>query len=295
MSFVENNYTMIKITECPRDAMQGITTIIPTQDKIKYLNALLKVGFDTLDFGSFVSPRAIPQLSDTAKVLESLDLSNTSTKLLAIIASKKGASIAASYKEIEYLGFPFSFSSTFLKKNINTSIEGAFQLTQDILSICQTNNKKLLQYISMAFGNPYGDPWSIDLLLEWIEKMHLLGIKTITLSDVTGEANPQMIQEIYTTIVPRYPHITFGLHLHTTSATWKAKVDAAYKAGCRSFDTVLNDKGGCPMSGKELLNNLNTYNLIEYASKNAIPLALNLQHLKQALLLSHKIFPEASL
>ena len=281
---------MIKITECPRDAMQGISEFIPTKNKIDYINNLLQVGFDILDFGSFVSPRAIPQLSDTAEVLEKINLNKSNTKLLAIIASKKGAEIAASYQSIEYLGFPFSFSPTFLQKNINTTLDKAYELTQEMQNICNKNNKQLLQYISMAFGNPYGDKWSFDILYEWIEKLSALGIKKITLSDVTGEANAEMIKKIYQNIVPQYPQIEFGLHLHTAIDTWKEKTDAAYIAGCRSFDTVLNDKGGCPMSGKELLHNLNTYHLLQYCQENNINHKIDKKLLDKALILSNKIF-----
>ena len=281
---------MIKITECPRDAMQGIKEFIPTKHKINYINSLLQVGFDTLDFGSFVSPRAIPQLQDTAEVLEKIEFKNTNTKLLAIVASKKGAEIAASYTSIKYLGFPFSFSPTFLQKNINTTLDKAYNLTQEILNICSKKDKQLLQYISMAFGNPYGDEWNIETLYKWVENLATLGIKKITLSDVTGEANAPMIKEIYQTIITQYPQVEFGLHLHTAIDTWKEKINAAYQAGCRSFDTVLNDKGGCPMSGKQLLHNLNTYNLLQYCSENKINHQIDKKSLDNALILSNEIF-----
>jgi len=281
---------MIKITECPGDAMQGIKEFIPTKHKINYINSLLQVGFDTLDFGSFVSPRAIPQLQDTAEVLEKIEFKNTNTKLLAIVASRKGAEIAASYTSIKYLGFPFSFSPTFLQKNINTTLNKAYNLTQEILNICSKKDKQLLQYISMAFGNPYGDEWNIETLYKWVENLATLGIKKITLSDVTGEANAPMIKEIYQTIITQYPQVEFGLHLHTAIDTWKEKINAAYQAGCRSFDTVLNDKGGCPMSGKQLLHNLNTYNLLQYCSENKINHQIDKKSLDNALILSNEIF-----
>ena len=281
---------MIKITECPRDAMQGIKEFIPTKHKINYINSLLQVGFDTLDFGSFVSPRAIPQLQDTAEVLEKIEFKNTNTKLLAIVASRKGAEIAASYTSIKYLGFPFSFSPTFLQKNINTTLNKAYNLTQEMLNICSKKDKQLLQYISMAFGNPYGDEWNIETLYKWVENLATLGIKKITLSDVTGEANAPMIKEIYQTIITQYPQVEFGLHLHTAIDTWKEKINAAYQAGCRSFDTVLNDKGGCPMSGKQLLHNLNTYNLLQYCSENKINHQIDKKSLDNALILSNEIF-----
>ena len=281
---------MIKITECPRDAMQGLSDFIPTKSKIKYLQSLLSVGFDILDFGSFVSPRAIPQLKDTAEVLESLDLSGGNTKLLAIVASKKGGEIAAEYDKISYLGFPFSFSPTFLKKNINADLDKVLQITEDFQNICARKNKTLLQYISMAFDNPYDDEWNIETLYKWVENLATLGIKKITLSDVTGEANAPMIKEIYQTIITQYPQVEFGLHLHTAIDTWKEKINAAYQAGCRSFDTVLNDKGGCPMSGKQLLHNLNTYNLLQYCSENKINHQIDKKSLDNALILSNEIF-----
>ena len=282
---------MIKITECPRDAMQGLSDFIPTKSKIKYLQSLLSVGFDILDFGSFVSPRAIPQLKDTAEVLESLDLSGGNTKLLAIVASKKGGEIAAEYDKISYLGFPFSFSPTFLKKNINADLDKVLQITDDFQNICARKNKTLLQYISMAFGNPYGDEWSKDILFRWVEYFHKMGIKKITLSDITAEANPEIIFDIYNYIIPTYPDIDFGVHLHTSFDKWNALVDAAYRAGCRGFDTVLNGMGGCPMSGKELLQNLNTYDLLNYMKIKEIPNRISLSSLNQSLNVANEIFP----
>ena len=257
----------VKITECPRDAMQGIKEFIPTEQKIAYINSLLKVGFDILDFGSFVSPRAIPQLSDTAQVVAGLNLQETNTKLLAIVASKKGGELAASHNEITYLGYPFSFSETFLLKNINKTVEQGHELTKQFLDICEKNDKQLLLYLTMAFGNPYGDQWNEEQIYQWVDKANTLGITKVTLSDITGESTPELIYRVYSNLIKQYPKIEFGIHLHTTHASAQAKVKAALKAGCRNFDTVLNDKGGCPMTGKELTANLNTFDFIKYSEQ----------------------------
>jgi len=281
---------MIKITECPRDAMQGVSKFIPTQSKIKYLQSLLDVGFDVLDFGSFVSPRAIPQLKDTAEVVDALDLSKTKTKLLAIVASKRGGEIAADFEKITYLGFPFSFSPTFLKKNINADLDKVVRITDDFQNICIRKNKILLQYISMAFGNPYGDDWSKDMLFQWIDNFYNMGIRRMTLSDITAEATPEIITDIYTYIISKYPEVDFGLHLHTSPTKWYPLVDAAYQAGCRNFDTVLNGMGGCPMSGKELLQNLNTYDLLSYLTEKKVVKSFPMDLLNRSLNIANEIF-----
>ena len=261
---------MIKIVECPRDAMQGVTPFIPTEKKIEYLNTLLKVGFDTLDFGSFVSPRAIPQLKDTAEVLEKLDLSETNTKLLAIVANTIGGEIAAKYDKITYLGFPFSISPTFLRKNINSTIAKSIITVNKLLNICEKNNKTLVVYITMAFGNPYKDKWNTEIVEEWVDILSKLGVKIIELSDTTGDSTVENIHSLFSSVIPKYPEIEFGFHLHTTFSSAENKIKAAYEAGCRSFDTVLNGLGGCPMSGKELTANLKTSILLEYLKKNNI-------------------------
>jgi len=255
---------MIKIIECPRDGMQGINKFIPTEQKIEYLNTLLKVGFDTIDFGSFVSPRAIPQLKDTAEVIAGLDMQNTKSKLLAIVANTIGGEIASKFDEITYLGFPFSISPSFLRKNINSTIAKSIVTTNKLLNICEKNHKMLVVYISMAFGNPYGDKWNSEIVEEWVDILSKLGVKIIALSDTTGDSIPENIYSIFADIIPKYRKIEFGFHLHTTESTWHEKVDAAFKAGCRRFDTVLNGIGGCPMSGKEMIANLKTSNLFEY-------------------------------
>ena len=255
---------MIKIIECPRDAMQGITNFISTQKKADYINSLLKVGFDTIDFGSFVSPRAIPQMKDTAEVLKLLDLSHTNTKLLAIVANTIGGKIAANYKEITYLGFPFSISPTFLRKNINSTISKSVVTLNKLLNIAESSHKTLVVYITMAFGNPYGDKWSTEIVEEWVDILSKLGVKIIALSDTTGESEPESIYSCFSETIPKYPNIEFGFHLHTKPSEWQEKVEAAYHAGCRRFDTVLNGIGGCPMSGKEMLANLKTSDLLQF-------------------------------
>ena len=280
----------VKITECPRDAMQGISEFIPTEQKIAYINTLLKVGFDTLDFGSFVSPRAIPQLSDTAQVIAGLDLTNTKTKLLAIVASKKGGELAASHSEVTYLGYPFSFSETFLLKNINKTIEQGHELTKQLLNICEKQDKQLLLYLTMAFGNPYGDVWHEEQIYKWVDKASHLGITKITLSDITGESTPELIHKVYCRLIKQYPKIDFGIHLHTTHTSAQAKVNSALKAGCCSFDTVLNDKGGCPMTGKELTANLNTFNFIKYTEDSNINTNIDKNLLKQAYKYALRLF-----
>ncbi len=283
---------MIKITECPRDAMQGIEEFIPTKDKICYIQSLLEIGFDILDFGSFVSAKAIPQLKDTAQVLDALDLSKTNTKLLAIVASESGGDRAVVFEQISYLGFPFSISETFLKKNINSNFNKVIRTTEHLQNVCEQKNKELLQYISMAFGNPYGDKWSKDILFEWIERLSNMGIRKISLSDITAEATPENVFEIYHYIIKQFPNIEFGLHLHTSVNNWKPLVNAAYIGGCRGFDTVLNGMGGCPMSGKELLQNLSTYDLLSYLSENEIAHHILLKQLNHSLNIANQIFPQ---
>ena len=271
--------------------MQGINVFIPTQVKIDYLNALLKVGFHTLDFGSFVSPKAIPQLKDTAHVLEGLNLSETNTKLLAIVANVKGAEIAASYDKITYLGFPFSISPTFLKKNINSTIARSLVTANKLLNICQVNNKILVVYISMAFGNPYGDRWNVGFVKDWVDILNKLGVKIIALSDTTGDSNPENIYTLFSDLIPKYPGIEFGFHLHTSQSTCLEKVDAAHRGGCRRFDTVLNGIGGCPMSGKEMIANLKTSNLFKYLENNSYKPDINKEAFSNAFIKAMSVFP----
>lgn len=252
------------ITECPRDGIQGLPVFIPTQIKADYINELLKVGFDIIDFGSFVSPKTIPQLRDTAEVLSKLDLSDTNTALMAIIANQKGADIAASYEEIGYLAFPFSISPTFLKLNINASFDQGLKIIEYSHNICDKANKKFKVYLTMAFGNPYGDKSNPDIVYQWVEEMQKMGIGFVTLSDITGVSDKDLIKTIYDGIINDFPSIEFGFHLHTTADSWYDKLDAAYKSGCRSFDAVINGMGGCPMTNYEMVGNLNTVDLLKY-------------------------------
>ena len=286
MSTLKNK---IELTECPRDVMQGIHTFIPTNDKAEYLNSLLKVGFDVLDFGSFVSPKAIPQLSDTAEVLSKLDLSETNTKLLAIIGNSRGANEAAKHKEITYLGFPFSISDTFLRLNINTNIDKAFNNCKSFLELCDKTNKKLVIYISMGFGNPYNDPWSIDLVEEWVEKLHNIGAYEIKLSDTIGVSSEHSITSLFDRVINKFPSINFGFHLHSRYENWYKKLDAAYKGGCRSYDGVLTGLGGCPMSGYELVGNLQMKDLISYFDEKKIELNINRKAFEEAYFIAMRV------
>ncbi len=254
----------IKIIECPRDAMQGIRPFIPTERKIAYIQSLLRVGFDTIDFGSFVSPKAIPQMVDTAEVLAQLDLSQTKSKLLAIIANTQGASIASQHAEIQYLGFPFSISENFQMRNTHKTIAESLVTLQEILNIADQNQKEVVTYISMGFGNPYGDPWNVEIVGEWTEKLSNMGVKILSLSDTVGSSTPSMIEYLFSNLIPKYPKIEFGAHLHTTPDKWHEKIDAAYKAGCRRFDGAIQGFGGCPMAKDDLTGNMPTEKLLSY-------------------------------
>lgn len=254
----------IKIIECPRDAMQGIKTFIPTAKKVAYLQSLLRVGFDTLDFGSFVSPKAIPQMVDTAEVLAQLDLSQTRSKLLAIIANTKGAELASQHEAIHYLGFPFSISENFQMRNTHKTIAESIITLQEILEIADQSNKEVVAYLSMGFGNPYGDPWNVDIVGEWTEKLAGMGVKILSLSDTIGSSTPEIITYLFSSLIPKYPEIEFGAHLHTTPEKWFEKVDAAYKAGCRRFDGAIQGFGGCPMAKDDLTGNMPTEKLLSY-------------------------------
>jgi hydroxymethylglutaryl-CoA lyase len=254
----------VKIIECPRDAMQGIKAFIPTEKKVLYLQSLLRVGFDTLDFGSFVSPKAIPQMQDTAEVLSKLDLSRTQTKLLAIIANVQGAQAAAQHSEIRYLGYPFSISENFQMRNTHKTIADSLITLQQILNIADTSNKEVVAYLSMGFGNPYGDPWSVEIVGEWTEKLSLMGVKILSLSDTVGSSTPGVIDYLFANLIPKYPHIEFGAHLHTTPDKWHEKIDAAYKAGCRRFDGAIQGFGGCPMAKDDLTGNMPTERMLSY-------------------------------
>ena len=259
----------MKIIECPRDAMQGIKDFIPTQNKIDYINDLLKVGFDTIDFGSFVSPKAIPQLKDTAKVLDGLDLTNTSSKLLSIIANIRGASEACNYKQISCLGFPLSVSEEFQRRNTNRSINEAFSTLESIQELSLKNDKELVVYISMAFGNPYNDQYHVDLVAELTHNLSRIDVNTIALSDTIGVSEPNNIKPLFSTLIKNYPDIEFGAHFHTTISNWKEKIDAAHENGCKRFDSTIKGYGGCPMANDQLVGNMPTERLVSYfRSKN---------------------------
>ena len=255
----------VKLIECPRDAMQGIKShFIATEAKAQYINALLRVGFDSIDFGSFVSPKAIPQMRDTAQVLSKLDLSKTESKLLAIVANVRGADGASQFEEINYLGYPFSISENFQMRNTGKTISESIIALDEILNIASKTNKEVVAYLSMGFGNPYGDPWNVDIVGEWTEKLAQMGVKIISLSDTIGSSTPDIIAYLFSNLIPLYPAIEFGAHLHTTPTTWFEKVDAAYMAGCNRFDGAIKGYGGCPMAKDELTGNMPTEKLISY-------------------------------
>ncbi len=267
--------TSVKIIECPRDAMQGIKTFIPTNKKVKYIQSLLGCGFDTLDFGSFVSPRAIPQMVDTAEVLANLDLSKTESKLLSIVANVRGAQDASEHKEIQYLGYPFSISENFQMRNTHKTIKQSVEILQEILNIADASNKEVVTYISMGFGNPYGDPWNVDIVGEWTEKLANMGVKILSLSDTVGTSNAETIDYLFSNLIPKYPNIEFGAHLHTTPTKWHEKVSAAYQAGCRRFDGAIQGFGGCPMAKDELTGNMPTEKVLSYFTSEKVDTNVN--------------------
>lgn len=280
----------MKIIECPRDAMQGIKQLIPTELKAQYINQLLKVGFDTIDFGSFVSPKAIPQMHDTAEVLKQLDLTTTKSKLLAIVANTRGAQDACAFEEINYLGFPFSISETFQQRNANSSIDESLIRVEEIQNLCVTNKKELVVYISMAFGNPYGDLWNSDIVIEWTKKLSQLGIKTIALSDTIGVSNKENISYLFSNIIPEFKSVEIGAHLHSTKESALEKIDAAYKSGCQRFDVAIHGFGGCPMAKDDLTGNLATEDLELYFEKNNLLFDVNKPALQKAYTDSWEIF-----
>jgi hydroxymethylglutaryl-CoA lyase len=282
----------IKIIECPRDAMQGIRDFIPTQKKVDYIQSLLRVGFDTIDFGSFVSPKAIPQMQDTAEVLAQLDLSQTQSKLLAIIANTQGAQLASVYKEIQYLGFPFSISENFQMRNTHKTIAESLVTLQEILDIADASNKEVVAYLSMGFGNPYGDPWNIEIVGEWTEKLSNMGVKILSLSDTIGSSTPEVIDYLFSHLIPKYPQIEFGAHLHTTPDKWHEKIDAAYKAGCRRYDGAIQGFGGCPMAKDDLTGNMPTEKLVSYFTAQKENTSISPMSFESAYNEASKIFKE---
>jgi hydroxymethylglutaryl-CoA lyase len=285
----------MKIIECPRDAMQGIKEFIPTQHKINYINSLLNVGFDTIDFGSFVSPKAIPQLADTEEVLANLDLSQTKSKLLAIVANTRGAEQAVTHNEIKYLGFPFSISEIFQLRNTNSTIEQSLITVDAAQNLCVKNNKELVIYISMGFGNPYGDVWNADIVMKWTEKMANMGIHIIALSDTVGLSNPENISYLFKNLIPEFTKIEFGAHLHTTPNTWKEKVEAAYNSGCKRFDSAIKGFGGCPMAADALTGNMATENLLSYFEEIKMNINIDIKKFNSAEKLALSTFPQLHL
>ncbi|MFB1022232.1 MAG: hydroxymethylglutaryl-CoA lyase [Vicingaceae bacterium] len=280
----------VKIIECPRDAMQGIHEFIPTKVKADYLNHLLRIGYDTIDFGSFVSPKSIPQLKDTAAVLAQLDLSGAKSKLLAIVANQRGAEDATKFEEIQYLGYPFSISETFQQRNTNSSIEESLVRLEAIKELCVKNNKELLTYISMGFGNPYGDPFHEDVAANWINRLQGFDLKIFALSDTIGVSEPTIISRLFSTLIEEYPDLEIGAHLHTTPETWKEKVKAAYENGCKRFDGAMLGFGGCPMAADDLTGNMATENLVSYFNENNVDLGLNNELFEKARAEANNVF-----
>jgi hydroxymethylglutaryl-CoA lyase len=284
----------IKIIECPRDAMQGIKTFIPTDLKTNYIQSLLRVGFDTLDFGSFVSPKAIPQMRDTKEVLDKLDLSGTRTKLLSIVANLRGAEMACSIDSIDYLGFPFSISENFQMRNTHKTISESEIVLKDILEITQKSNKKLVVYMSMAFGNPYGDPWDVDIVGEWADRLQSMGVEILSLSDTIGSSKPESISYLFSNLIPKFPHIEFGAHLHTHPNSWYEKLNAAYKAGCYRFDGAIQGFGGCPMASDSLTGNMPTEKIISYFNSENIDTQIDVLPFESAHNSASKLFSNFS-
>lgn len=281
---------VIKITESPRDAQQGLPYIIPVEKRANYINSLLQAGYDVIDFGSFVSPKAIPQMADQDKVLALVDKTLGEAKLMAIVGNMRGGQNAANEEKLDMLGFPYSMSETFLQRNINSSTLKALDTIDSLSMLCADTGKELRIFMSMAFGNPYGDKWSMDEMQKHIEHFMHTGIRTITLSDTIGLATPDSITEIFTKMISTYPEMEFGLHLHTSPTNWYDKIKAAWYAGCRSYDGVLNGIGGCPMTGYEMIGNLNTLNLLKFAKEEHIRIRLNEDALGEALMIAGDIY-----
>ncbi|HLG02388.1 MAG TPA: hydroxymethylglutaryl-CoA lyase [Bacteroidia bacterium] len=278
------------MTECPRDAMQGIHEFISTEKKVRYINALLKCGFGTIDFGSFVSPKVIPQMRDTAEVLVKLDLSGTRSKLLAIVANVRGAEEAVKYDQVDCLGYPFSVSETFQQRNTNASMDESLLRVEEMQELCVRHNKTLVVYLSMAFGNPYGDPWSAEIVMNRAKQLTEMGIMTIALADTIGISNPENIHYLFSNLIPALPQAILGAHLHTTPNTWKEKMEAAWMAGCRSFDHAVKGYGGCPMAADELTGNMPTEKVLEFLAGKGIDTGINKPAFDEAMLLAGQTF-----
>jgi hydroxymethylglutaryl-CoA lyase len=280
----------IKLIECPRDAMQGWKRQIPTQKKIEYINALLKVGFDTIDFGSFVSPKAVPQMADTKEVITKIEILNSKTKLLAIIANLKGAEDAVVYDTITYLGFPFSISETFQQRNTNSSIKESLHRVEEIQNLCIKNHKELVIYISMGFGNPYGDAYNEDVVGYWVDKIAAIGIDIISIADTVGLATHEQVFSILNTLIPKYPSVEIGAHLHSSPLNWKEKITAAVNAGCKRFDGALKGIGGCPFADDELVGNMDTELMIPYFEEMKLLAGINAEALGECSRMASAIF-----
>ena len=282
----------MKLIECPRDAMQGLHDYIPTNLKAAYINLLLQVGFDTIDFGSFVSPKAIPQLRDTTEVLAQLDLSTTDTKLLAIVANLRGVEEAIKHNAISYLGFPFSISETFQQRNTNSSISQSLNTVEEMLNLCDKTNKTAVVYLSMGFGNPYGDDWNVEIVEKWADELVIRGVQVLSLADTIGVSNPEKIKTILPPLIKKYHQTEIGIHLHSTPYTRIEKIEAAYESGCVRFDSALKGFGGCPMATDDLTGNMATEDLIEFLQLKGENLELNMDKWNEAMLFSSKIFDQ---
>jgi hydroxymethylglutaryl-CoA lyase len=280
----------MKLIECPRDAMQGLADFVPTEVKAHYLNLLLQVGFDTIDFGSFVSPKAIPQLRDTREVLAKLDLSSSKSKLLAIVANLRGVEDAIQFEQINYLGFPFSVSETFQQRNTNSSIAQSLNMVEEMLNLCNKHQKTAVVYLSMGFGNPYGEEWNGEIVEKWADELVKRGVKILSLADTTGVSTPEKIKEVLPQLIKKYSQTEIGIHLHSTPQTRLEKIEAAYQAGCIRFDSAVKGFGGCPMAKDDLTGNLATEDLIAFLQSKGEKLNLNLEKWNEALWYSTKIF-----
>lgn len=287
---IETRLPDVKIIECPRDAMQGITAFVPTSLKIEYINALLKVGFDTIDYGSFVSPKAIPQMKDTAELTQALNKEGSSSRLLAIVANIRGAEDACKHDIIDFLGFPFSISETFQRRNTNSSIEESLATVATILELCKESGKSLVVYLSMGFGNPYGDPWNVDICQQWVDTLASMGVRILALSDTIGVATSESISYLYSNLIPPYPDVEFGAHFHTQPHNWQEKIEAAYANGCFRFDSAMMGYGGCPMAKDDLTGNMPTENILNHFRELNIDAGIDYKELAKAQAIARKIF-----
>jgi hydroxymethylglutaryl-CoA lyase len=280
----------VRITESPRDAMQGLKYFIPTKDKARYINALLKVGFDIIDFGSFVSPKAIPQFSDVSELLGMIEPGDSETELLAIIGSSRWGETAAAYDIIDWFGYPFSISTTFQKMNLNRTPEESLDTVKNLLEICDKSSKRFRTYLSMAFGNPYGDKWDTDIVAEWVRKLNHQGVNHIAISDTVGFSNPEIIANLFKLVFKEFPTVEFGFHLHTSRKKLHDKIEAAWESGVRNYDSVLTGVGGCPLSGYELVGNLDTTELVAFFERKAVKHNLKSQEMTEAVQIANSVF-----